>query len=137
MSTVSSRRSAIKTIAGSAALLSVPLSLTEAIAKADSAMGPAFKGKIKHSVARWCYDKIPLEDLCREAKKIGITSIELQGPEEWPVLKKHGLTCAMPWGAGMGIEKGWNDPALHDELIKSYEAIFLASRQRSSSGILS
>jgi hydroxypyruvate isomerase len=124
MNKQSSRRTALKSLAGSAALLSVPLSLTDAIAKADETLGAGLKGKVKHSVARWCYAKVPLEDLCREAKKIGLTSIELQGPEEWPVLKKHGLTCAMPWGAGMGIEKGWNDPALHDELIKSYEGIF-------------
>ncbi|HEX8532075.1 MAG TPA: TIM barrel protein, partial [Cytophagales bacterium] len=42
----------------------------------------------------------------------------------WPVLKKHGLTSAMPWGAGKGIVDGFNDPKLHDELIASYEAIF-------------
>ena len=26
----------------------------------------------------------------------------------------------MCWGAGLGIEKGWNDPKLHEELIKDY-----------------
>src|SRR5690606_14295106 len=38
-------------------------------------------------------------------------------------LKKYGLTCAMPQGAGLGIERGFNDPSLHDELVKSYEAV--------------
>jgi hydroxypyruvate isomerase len=55
---------------------------------------------------------------------MGIKSIELQGPEEWPILKKYGLTCAMPWGAGKGINDGFNDLKLHDELVKSYEEIF-------------
>ena len=55
---------------------------------------------------------------------MGMKSIELQGPEDWPTLKKYGLHCAMPWGAGMGIEKGFNNPALHDELVASYEGIF-------------
>ena len=54
---------------------------------------------------------------------MGISSIELQGPEEWPVIQKHGLTCAMPWGAGKGINDGWNDPKLHDELLASYEEV--------------
>ena len=54
---------------------------------------------------------------------MGIKSIELTGPEEWPILKKYGLISAMPWGAGMGIEKGFNSLANHDELVKSYTEI--------------
>jgi len=42
------------------------------------------------------------------------------GPEEWPILQKYGLTAALPGGAGKGITEGFNNPALHDELIKSY-----------------
>lgn len=117
-----SRRAVLKTaLAGT---LAAPLSLSEAFAAADRALGADLKGKINHSVARWCYGKVPLEDLCRQAKEMGITSVELQGPEEWPTIKKHGLTCALPWGAGSGIEKGFNDPARHDELIASFEGIF-------------
>ncbi|HZF64518.1 MAG TPA: TIM barrel protein, partial [Chitinophagaceae bacterium] len=74
-------------------------------------------------VCKWCYPNIPLEDLAKAAKNIGLSSIELLGPDEWPVIKKYGLTCAMPWGAGKGIENGWNDPKLHDELLASYEDI--------------
>ena len=40
--------------------------------------------------------------------------LELVGPDEWPVLKKYGLTSALPWGAGKGITEGFNNPALHD-----------------------
>jgi hydroxypyruvate isomerase len=29
----------------------------------------------------------------------------------------------LPWGAGKGIEQGFNDPKLHNELVKSYEEI--------------
>ncbi len=29
----------------------------------------------------------------------------------------------MPQGAGLGIERGFNDPALHDELVKSFEEV--------------
>jgi len=84
---------------------------------------PALKGNISHSVCRWCYDKIPLEELCKAAKGIGIKSIELVDPDEWPILKKYGLTSALPWGAGLGIEKGFNNPQYHDTLVKSYEEI--------------
>lgn len=100
------------------------MSLGDAVAASEKVLPTALKGRVNHSVSRWCFNSIPLETLCQEAVKMGIKSIELQGPEEWPILKKYGLTCAMPWGAGLGIEKGFNDPSLHEELIKSYEAIF-------------
>jgi hydroxypyruvate isomerase len=124
MESNSSRRSALKNIIGGAAILSAPMSLTEAFAANEKLLGSELNGKINHSVCRWCYSKIPLEDLCKEVVAMGMKSIELQGPEDWPTLKKYGLHCAMPWGAGMGIEKGFNNPALHDELVASYEAIF-------------
>lgn len=120
---MNSRRMAIKKIAGGAALFSIGASLTNRLEAAEAILSENLKGKINHSVCRWCYQDIPLEDLCIAAKKIGLQSIELVGPDEWPVLKKHGLTAALPWGAGMGIEKGFNDPKLHDELVESYEEV--------------
>lgn len=80
-------------------------------------------GKINHSVCRWCYNGVQLEDLCKASKEMGISSVELQGPAEWPVMKKHGLTCAMATGAGMGIPKGFNRRQYHADLIASYEKI--------------
>lgn len=88
-----------------------------------SALRVSLKGNINHSVCRWCYESIEFERLCKAAKEMGIKSIELTGPEEWPILKKHGLTSAMPWGAGLGIDKGFNNLTYHDELIKSYTEI--------------
>lgn len=122
MSATSSRRSALLKIASGTALLTT--SLSNRVTASEQALETTMKGKINHSVCRWCYDKIPFEDLCKAAKQMGIQSVELTGPDEWPVLKKYGLTSAMPWGAGKGIVQGFNDPKYHDELIQSYEAIF-------------
>lgn len=118
---MSTRRNALKNIAAGTAGV---LSISEVFAKNEKVLGTKLAGKINHSVCKWCYNSIPLETFAQECKKIGITSIELLGPNDWPVLKKYGLTCALPNGAGMGIEKGFNDPALHDELVKSYEELF-------------
>jgi len=119
-----SRRRALKKIASGAALSSIGMSLPHRLEAAEAQLAEAkLKGKTNHSVCRWCYDKISLDDLCKAAKQIGLQSIELVGPDEWPTLKKYGLTCALPWGAGKGIEKGFNDPQYHDELVKSYEEI--------------
>ncbi|SKC87413.1 hydroxypyruvate isomerase family protein [Ohtaekwangia koreensis] len=123
MSQKSSRRSAIMKIAGSAAVAAAGLSLSHRLSAAEAALEGNLKGKVNHSACRWCYSSIPLEDLCKAAKNIGLSSIELTGPEEWPILKKYGLTSAMPWGAGKGITEGFNNPALHDELVKSYTDI--------------
>lgn len=119
----SSRRNVLKKLAGSAAVTMAGLSLSQRVSAAESMLEAGLKGKINHSVCRWCYESIPLEDLCKAAKNIGLASVELVGPDEWPILKKHGLTCALPWGAGKGIVEGFNNPALHDELVKSYETI--------------
>lgn len=119
-----SRRSALKGMMGSAAFLSASLVLPRRVTAASISETLAdlkLKGRINHSVCKWCYDKIPLEDLCKAAKEIGISSIELLGPAEWPTLKKYGLTCAMPWGAHKSLNRGFNDPTYHDELLTSYE----------------
>lgn len=50
---------------------------------------------LRHSISRWCFSKIPLPELCPLVKGLGIESIELTNPNEWPVLKEHGLMCAM------------------------------------------
>ena len=108
---MSTRRNALKNIAAGTAAGAAAgvMSISEVFAKTESVLGTKLNGKINHSVCKWCYGKIPLDTFAQECKKIGITSIELLGPEDWPTLKKYGLTCALPNGAGMGIEKGFND----------------------------
>jgi hydroxypyruvate isomerase len=119
------RRTVLKTLTSTALTLPV---LTDSFARS---MQPepteptlALKGRINHAVCRWCYSKISLDDLCKAAADMGIKGIDLTGPAEWPTLKKYGLTCSMPQGAGKGIPDGFNDPKFHDELVASYEAIF-------------
>lgn len=90
---------------------------------ADEALGEELRGRIKHSVCKWCYGDIPLDEFCKAAKKIGLQSVELLGPDAWPTLKKYGLTCAMPSGAGRGITEGFNNSGLHDELVTSFEEV--------------
>lgn len=118
-----SRRSAMKKLAGSAAILSATSLLGTRLEASDKALGSELKGRIKHSVCKWCYEKIPIEEFCIAAKKIGIQSVEYVGPEVWPILEKHGLTSAMPTGAGLGIVKGFCDPQYHPELIKSFKEV--------------
>ena len=120
---LNSRRRSLKKMVGTMVLGTFAPYLSQRLYAAEKVLPLELKGRINHSVCQWCYNGIPLEDLCEAAKKIGLTSIELLGPKEWPILKKHGLTCAMPNGAGLGIERGFNDPSLHDQLVQSYEDV--------------
>lgn len=104
------RRDALK--AGAAAAL-VPTGVRAATASA---------GRLKQSVARWCYAKIPIEDLCRAAAEMGVTGMDLVAPNDWPVCRKYGLTPAMVQGTVIAgpnpFAAGWNDKALHDRLVE-------------------
>jgi hydroxypyruvate isomerase len=83
------------------------------------AMSAARKGRLKQSVCRWCYKDIPLEDLARESAKLGLKGMDLIGPDEWPVVKKYGLTPAMTTGGGT-IPDGLNRKENHDKIEKQF-----------------
>jgi len=118
MKNLSNRRSAIKNIiTGSVAVASAPLIPTLA---SCATVSTTMKGNINHAVCRWCFSDLSVDDLCIEAKKIGITGIDLVGPKDWPTLKKHGMMSTMCNGAEISLVKGWNDPQYHSTLIKNY-----------------
>lgn len=81
------------------------------------------KYNINHSVCYWCYNTIPFEEFLQALNKLDIRSIDLVDPEQFPLLKKYNIHASMCWGAGLGIEKGWNDPTLHEELIADYKRV--------------
>jgi hydroxypyruvate isomerase len=113
-----SRRSALKKTAVTGATLTAMARFIE-----QTEAATARQGRINHSVCRWCYNKIPLEELCRASKEMGIASVELQGPAQWPTIQKFGLTCAMANGAELGIERGFNRLENHPKLIENYTKI--------------
>lgn len=109
------RKQALKTIAAGVAG-------TMAITKIGTAMNKTFglKGNINHSVCQWCYNDIPLEKLCEAARDMGIKSIDLLNSTQWETAAKYGLTCAMAYVSPIGLNKGFNDPSLHDALWKDF-----------------
>jgi len=93
----------------------------------------ASKGRIKQSIVSWCFgmmgDKWSIEKQCQVAGDLGCVSIELTEPKDWPLLKKHGLTCAIaPNGMpGQPFVKGFNNPKYHDEVITRTTAMIDAA----------
>ncbi|ROQ17994.1 hydroxypyruvate isomerase [Marinimicrobium koreense] len=78
------------------------------------------KGNIRHSVARWTYDFLSVEELCQLVKRIGFSAIDLIGPKEWHILKEHGVDSSMCNGAELSLEEGFGNAEHHSALIESY-----------------
>src|SRR6476661_3125248 len=93
------RRSVIKQlaagtlVAGTFDLLSFPLSFSNTNPLSN----------MNHSVCRWTYNFLSLEDLCKTVKEIGFSAIDLVGPKDWPVLKKHEIFSSMCNGAELSL----------------------------------
>jgi hydroxypyruvate isomerase len=91
---------------------------------APSSRVPLFPAaRLKQSVARWCFQKMPLRDLAQSAKRIGLVGIDLLQPEEWAVVKEHGLLCTMGYPANRRdfLTAGFNDRANHRMLLNELE----------------
>ena len=120
-----SRRSAVTRLAAAGAFAATAASLSHRLLAADAA-APGLKGRVNHSVCKWCYPKVSLDELCRAGKEFGLRSVELLNPgPDFATLKKHNLTCAMvsnPVIDGLGgIERAWNRVEHHDKLVTAYE----------------
>ena len=116
-----SRRSALRTIGGSTAALAAAASLSERLRAADAAVDPKLKGRVNHSVCKWCYPNIPLEEFCGASKGMGLQSVELLTVADFPTLKKHDLVCAMVSGVPGGIGSGLNRVQNHDKIVEFFE----------------
>ena len=81
------------------------------------------KGRLKQSVSRWCYGKIPMPEFCKAVAAMGLTAIDLLGEADWPVVRDHGLICSMGNGGGGSIPDGLNVKANHDNIVRNFERL--------------
>ncbi len=111
-----SRRHLLKGAAGSAAAMAA-MGLAGGHASAEEAMaGAKLKGRIKQSVSRWCFGKIPMKTFCEACAKMGLKGIDLVGPRDWPIMKEYGLVGTCTPGS-IGIAKGLNDKKNHEKAL--------------------
>jgi hydroxypyruvate isomerase len=115
-----SRRSVIKNLALGASAFMSPPALSMASQSGNNKKKLKLKGNINHSVCRWTYSFLPLEELCTVVNNIGFAAIDLVGPKDWPVLKAYNIFSSMCNGAEISLTKGWNDKENHATLIKNY-----------------
>src|SRR5215472_5280772 len=74
-------------------------------------------GRLKQSACRWCYDKLSLDDLCKNAVRIGLKGIDLLNHNDWPTAQKYGLVPSMTPGS-VSIPNGFNRKENHEKLIR-------------------
>ncbi|WP_396220925.1 hydroxypyruvate isomerase family protein [Gemmatimonas sp.] len=79
-------------------------------------------GRLNQSVARWCFSRTPIHDLCAAAKGMGLMGVDLLGDTEWEVPKQYGLQCTMGNSFG-AIPVGFNRLNQHDKLVADGEAM--------------
>jgi hydroxypyruvate isomerase len=91
-------------------------------ATGSDAAGLPGPGRLRQSVARWCFARTPLEELCAWARELGMSAIDLLGEAEWETPKRYGLACSMGNSFGT-IPRGFNRPDLHDELVAAGSAM--------------
>ena len=119
------RRTAIKSAAGST-LAIAGLSATSTQAQAPKRKAnPKFRvknGRIKQSIMGWTFKPMPVPELARLSKEVGLVAMEGISRDHYPLLKKLGLDVSLL--GSHGFKKGPVDPKNHDEcLAKLTEAI--------------
>ncbi len=102
-----SRRAALKSGLAATALASLA-----PLGGAETAPAPR-KDRIRQSVCRWCYQEIPLDQLCASAAQIGLKGIDLLEPAEYEVPRRYGLICTMGYAGGGTIPDALNRPENH------------------------
>ena len=101
---------------------------------AEPAVVPA--GRLKQSLCRWCYAKVPLDELCQAAVKLGLQAMDLLEPKDWPVAQKYGLKLTVVPGP-TSIPDGLNRKENHDGIEKRFrEVVDRAVAAKASSTIV-
>ena len=106
------RRAALKTtaLAAAAAIVRTPAGAAPHSYKVQ-------RENIRQSVVPWCFRPMPPAELIGHAAALGLKSVELVGPEHWPLLKEKGLICAIT--SSHGFAKGFAHTEEHEECIAS------------------
>ncbi len=112
-----SRRSALKTAAALAGVSVFTSSKVRAAEAGDFYV--AKNGRINQSLVTWNFRPLTIPELAKLSVKFGVKSVELIGPEHWPMLKELGLKCAI--AGSHGFAKGFAQPEQHAECLKVLE----------------
>jgi len=105
----------LKSAVSGATIASIP-----SLSWAEQSVPTRRKGQIKQSVSRWCYEKIPLDDLCIYAAQIGLKGVDLLKPDEYEIPGRHGLVCSMAYAGGGEIPSALNRVENHARIEEGF-----------------
>jgi hydroxypyruvate isomerase len=113
-----SRRSMIRRVASEVAAAS--LAGAPVLSSAAELQNPQRKGRIRQSVSRWCYERVPLDELCEKGAAMGLKAIDLLNEDEWEVPRRYGLVCSMGYGGGGEIRSAMNRVENHAKIEEAF-----------------
>jgi hydroxypyruvate isomerase len=95
----------------------VPAAGGAILAGSASGQAVARKGRLKQSVTRGCFGKMPFPEMCRQAARLGLKGIDLVGPQDFATLKENGLLPTMVPSAS-SIRDGINRTEYHPRILE-------------------
>jgi hydroxypyruvate isomerase len=113
-----SRRSLIRKVASE--VVAASLAVAPVLSSAAELQITQRKGRIRQSMSRWCYEKIPLEELCEKSAAMRLKGIDLLNENEWDVPRRYGLVCSMGYGGGGEIRSGMNRVENHAKIEEAF-----------------
>ena len=115
------RRTFVKTLGAGAAAATLDTRLLHAAD--DDSHEAKLAGRLKQSVSRWPYSKIPLPEFSKAVAAMGLKAIDLLQPNEWDIVREHGLVSSMgyPTDRRDFLSNGFNNPASHPMLLRELE----------------
>lgn len=96
------------------------LAATAASATANLSAQQPTKSRLKQSVCRWCYAKMPIDDLAKGAAAMGIEAMDLVAPNEWDAVRAAGLRLTVVPGP-TSIPDGLNRRENHDGIEEKFK----------------
>ncbi len=99
--------------------------------RAMAAELPRLAGRLRQSVSRWPFERVPFDSFCRTAADIGLEAIDLLDAEDWARVREYGLVCSMgnPTDRSDFIARGFNDRLSHSLLLRELEAAIPLARR--------
>jgi len=115
------RRTFVKTLGAGAAAATLDTTLLHAAD--DDSHEAKLAGRLKQSVSRWPYSKIPLPEFSKAVAAMGLKAIDLLQPNEWDIVREHGVVSSMgyPTDRRDFLSNGFNNPASHPMLLRELE----------------
>ena len=96
------------------------LAATQVPAIAGMASSVGRKGRIRQSVSRWCYEKVPLDRLAQYSAEIGLRGVDLLQPDDYDVPRRYGLICTMGYAGGGEIKSALNRVENHAAIEQGF-----------------